>query len=462
MAAVLDGTETQSPDERVLTLADPGTAVVRERHEGALWATANLRGVPSVVFALDHRVQAGAMHESNCAIIVAAYRHALQQARPIVGLWHSAGARLQDGIRALHAVAQVFRAMTEASGRIPQISVVLGPAAGGAAYGPGLTDVVIMAPSGRVFITGPAIIKEVTGEEIDVESLGGPASHGEESGVAHIVAESEPDAYHKAATVVELFGAPGKTEPAQVSDRTFSGLLPDRVRRAYDIHPVVARLLDAPPVELQAGWARSVVTSLGRLGGGTVGVVASNPLRRGGCLDSRSAEKAARFVRMCDSFGIPLVVLVDVPGYLPGVAEEWGGVVRRGAKLLHAFAEATVPRVTVVLRKAYGGAYIAMSCRGLGADRVLAWPQAEIAVMGAMAAVRLLHRHELAAAADRERPRLEAYLIGQHLAEAGGLPAAVEAGVVDQIIEPDSTRAAVAEALAALPARRGEHGNIPL
>ncbi|WP_033289728.1 acyl-CoA carboxylase subunit beta [Amycolatopsis jejuensis] len=460
MAAVLDGTEARSPDERVEALADLGTTVVRQRNDGALWATADLRGVPSVVFSLDHRIQGGAMHEGNCAIIVAAYRHALREGLPIVGLWHSAGARLQDGIGSLHAVAQVFHAMTMASGRIPQISVVVGAAAGGAAYGPGLTDVVIMAPHARVFITGPMIIGEVTGERIDAVSLGGPDAHSRESGVAHVVAESEVDAYRKAAALAELLGAPGKT--AQVRDRSFSGLLPERAQRAYDIHPVLARLLDTQPLELQAGWARSVVTSLGRIGGGSVGVVASNPLHRGGCLDSRSAEKAARFVRMCDSLGVPLVVLVDVPGYLPGVAEEQGGVVRRGAKLLHAFAEATVPRVTVVLRKAYGGAYIAMNCRGLGADRVYAWPQAEIAVMGATAAVRLLHRRELAAVPDHERPPLEARLTDRHRAEAGGLAAAIEAQVVDEIIDPDRTRTAVAAALADLPPRRGEHGNIPL
>ncbi|ATY11264.1 propionyl-CoA carboxylase subunit beta [Amycolatopsis sp. AA4] len=462
MTAVLDGIEAGSPDERVLALADAESVVVRQRRDGALWATANLRGVPSVVFSLDHRIQGGAMHEGNCAVIVAAYQHALREKLPIVGLWHSGGARLQDGVHSLNAVARVFHAMTAASGRIPQISVVLGAAAGGAAYGPGLTDVVIMAPHGKVFITGPTIIEEVTGEQIDADSLGGPEAHDKASGVAHLVAETERDAYRLAAAVAELLGAPRRTMPDLVEDRPFGELLPDRSKRAYDIHPVLDRLLDDRPVELQAGWARSIVTTLGRFGGGSVGVVASNPLRRGGCLDSRSAEKAARFVRLCDSLGLPLIVVVDVPGYLPGVAEEHGGVVRRGAKLLHAFAEATVPRVTVVLRKAYGGAYIAMNCRGLGADRVFAWPQAEIAVMGATAAVRLLHRRELAAVAAQDRNAVEMRLTDQHLVSAGGLSAAVQAGVVDEIIEPDRTRSALAAALAGMPSRRGEHGNIPL
>ena len=462
MTAVFAGNEVRSPEERIGALADPGTVTVQQRSDSALWATANLRGVPSIVFALDHRLQGGAMHAGNCALIVSAYRLAIRDGRPVVGLWHSAGAKLQDGIRSLHAVAQVFHVMTEASGRIPQISVILGPAAGGAAYGPALTDIVIMAPAARMFITGPSIIREVTGEQIDIDSLGGPRAHGETSGVAHVIAESENDALDRAAELVELLGARRSVDTATVADRPFDDALPDRVRRAYDIHPVIDRLLDAAPVELHPGWARSIVTSLGRLGGGTVGVLASNPLRRGGCLDSLSAEKAARFVRMCDSLGVPMVVLVDVPGYLPGVTEEWGGVVRRGAKLLHAFAEASIPRVTLILRKAYGGAYIAMNCRGLGADRVLAWPRAEIAVMGATAAVRLLRRRELAAVSDQERPALEAAFVDEHLANAGDAAAAVELGVVDEIIQPDRTRSAVADALAGLPTARGSHGNIPL
>ncbi|GAB3581206.1 acyl-CoA carboxylase subunit beta [Amycolatopsis endophytica] len=452
--------DARAPLARIGALADAGTVVPRGDRDGGVWAIAQLRGVVCAVFALDPRVSAGAMSAGNCDVIVAAYEHALEAGLPVVGLWHSGGARLQDGIGSLHAVSRVFAVMTRASGRIPQISVVLGAAAGGAAYGPALTDVVIMAPEARVFITGPGIIREVTGEEIDAESLGGPGQHGRTSGVTHVVARSEPDALARAAAIVELLAAPGRIDPAQVPDRPFAHLLPERARRAYDIHPVVEALLDGPPEELHAGWARNIVTALGRLGGATVGVVASNPIRKGGCLDARSAEKAARFVRMCDAFGIPLVVLVDVPGYLPGVKEEWDGVVRRGAKLLHAFAEATVPRVSVILRKAYGGAYIAMNCRGLGADHVLAWPGAEVAVMGATAAVRLLRRRELAAAQDRAA--LEERLVAEHERDTGGVRAAVELGVVDEVVEPDRTRGAVARALHERGPARGVHGNIPL
>jgi acetyl-CoA/propionyl-CoA carboxylase carboxyl transferase subunit len=247
-----------------------------------------------------------------------------------------------------------------------------------------------------------------------------------------------------------------------VADIDLAALLPESPRRAYDAHPLINGVLDGPGVELHPRWAPNVVTTLGRLGGRTVGVVANNPLRLGGCLDATSAEKAARFVRMCDAFGVPLVVLVDVPGYLPGVGQEWDGVVRRGAKLLHAFAEATVPRVTLVTRKAYGGAYIAMNSRSLGATRVFAWPGAEVAVMGAVAAVRILHRRTLAAAPADQRHELEAELAAEHEREAGGLARAQELGVIDEVIDPAKTRQAIAQAIAAAAPVRGQHGNIPL
>jgi acetyl-CoA/propionyl-CoA carboxylase carboxyl transferase subunit len=249
-----------------------------------------------------------------------------------------------------------------------------------------------------------------------------------------------------------------------VEDRHLADFLPESRKRAYDVHPLVEHLLDGPEtaVELHPRWAPNITTTLGRFGGRTVGVIANNPLRLGGCLDSASAEKAARFVRMCDAFGVPLVVLVDVPGYLPGVGQEWDGVVRRGAKLLHAFAEATVPRVTLVTRKAYGGAYIAMNSRSLGATRVFAWPGAQVAVMGAVAAVRILHRRRLAEVAEDARAQVEAELAAEHEVLAGGLPRAVEIGVIDEVVEPEGTRSALARAMADAPAVRGAHGNIPL
>jgi acetyl-CoA/propionyl-CoA carboxylase carboxyl transferase subunit len=358
----------------------------------------------------------------------------------------------------------VFAAMVRASGRVPQISVVLGPAAGGAAYGPALTDIVVMGPGGRVFVTGPDVVRSVTGEDVDMERLGGPDTHGRRSGVVHVVAPSDTEALVRGRELAELLARPGRVDPTGIGPADLAGLLPDNPKRAYDVHPLITRLLDEDSTlfELHAKWAPNVVTALGRLAGRTVGVIANNPLRLGGCLDSTSAEKAARFVRMCDAFGVPLVVLVDVPGYLPGVGQEWDGVVRRGAKLLHAFAEAVVPRVTLVTRKAFGGAYIAMNSRALGATAVYAWPEAEIAVMGASAAVGILHRRKLAAAPPGERELLHAQLTAEHEKVAGGVNRALEIGVVDRVVEPAETRRVLAEALATAPPGRGAHGNIPL
>jgi acetyl-CoA/propionyl-CoA carboxylase carboxyl transferase subunit len=303
-----------------------------------------------------------------------------------------------------------------------------------------------------------------------MERLGGPEPHSRRSGVVHIVTSTDPEALSRAREVARLLGdqraaAAGDDAggPApELADIDLAALLPESPRRAYDVHPLITALLDGPAIELHPRWAPNIVTALGRLGGRTVGVVANNPLRLGGCLDATSAEKAARFVRMCDAFGVPLVVLVDVPGYLPGVGQEWDGVVRRGAKLLHAFAEATVPRVTLVTRKAYGGAYIAMNSRSLGATRVFAWPGAEVAVMGAVAAVRILHRRTLAAAPAEQRHEVEAELAAEHEREAGGLARAMALGVIDEVIEPVKTRQAIADAIAAAPDARGQHGNIPL
>jgi len=278
-----------------------------------------------------------------------------------------------------------------------------------------------------------------------------------------VVADDEADAIDQGRQLATLLANQGMTAGV-VDDVDLAALLPESPRRAYDVHPLINGVLDeGSTVELHARWAPNVAIALGRLGGRTVGVIANNPLRLGGCLDSLSAEKAARFVRMCDTFGVPLVVLVDVPGYLPGVGQEWDGVVRRGAKLLHAFGEAVVPRVTQVTRKAYGGAYIAMNARSLGATKVFAWPGAEVAVMGPIAAVRILHRRKLAEVADDARPQVEAELAAEHERIAGGVAKAVEIGVVDEIVSPQTSRSALAKAIRdADTGQRGSHTNIPL
>jgi acetyl-CoA/propionyl-CoA carboxylase carboxyl transferase subunit len=464
------GAQTEAPDfrdpqVRLRNLFDVGTLrlLAAPDTSGVLAARGEVDGTPVIAYCTDAVKMGGAMGSEGCRHIVDAIDAAVRERVPVVGLWHCGGARLNEGVTALDAVGQVFAAMVRASGRVPQISVVLGPAAGGAAYGPALTDVVIMSDQGRIFVTGPEVVRSVTGEQVDMERLGGPEPHGRRSGVVHITTKDEAGAMDQARQVAALLGRQGRISPADATESVDLGaLLPEQTNRAYDVKPLIKGLLDEPGVELHAKWAPNVVTLLGRFAGRTVGVIANNPMRLGGCLDASSAEKAARFVRMCDSLGVPLIVLVDVPGYLPGLGQEWDGVVRRGAKLLHAFAEAVVPRVTLVTRKAFGGAYIAMNSRSLGATAVFAWPNVEIAVMGAPAAVNILHRKTLAATPAAERDAKRAQLIEEQIAVAGGVNRALEIGVVDEVVEPSDTRRRIAEALAAAPAARGAHGNIPL
>lgn len=429
---------------------------------GMLCAVGTVQGARTYAFCADATTMGGAMGAEGCAHAVEAYDRAIADEAPIVGIWHSGGARLADGVLSLHGVGLIFAAMTRASGTIPQISLVLGPAAGGAAYGPALTDVVITAPDGRIFVTGPDVVRSVTGEDVDMARLGGPDTHARRSGVVHVVADDEADAFERARTLVDLLANQGSV--GDVADRDLAAILPESPKRAYDVHPLLAAAFDPGTFfELHAKWAPNMVTGFARLGGRSVGIVANNPLRLGGCLDSLSAEKAARFVRMCDAFGVPLVVIVDTPGYLPGVGQEWDGVVRRGAKLLHAFAEASVPRITLVTRKTYGGAYIAMNSRSLGATAVYAWPSAEVAVMGPVAAVRILHRRTLAEVPEDQRPAVEAELAAEHERLSGGVAKAVEIGVVDALVDPDRTRSTIAATLREHDhGQRGRHTNIPL
>ncbi|GAA1791842.1 acyl-CoA carboxylase subunit beta [Luedemannella flava] len=467
--------DRRDPELRLKALLDRGSlrpiAARDERsgpdNSGVISARGQIDGAPVIAFVTDATLMGGALGIAGCQLIAEAIDTAVRERVPVIGLWHSGGARLAEGVVALDGIGLIFSAMVRASGRVPQISVVLGPAAGGAAYGPALTDIVIMSDSGRIFVTGPEVVRSVTGEQVDMARLGGPEPHGRRSGVAHVTTKDEASALETARHVASLLGRQGRLTPADVPDNNENGhdlaaLFPAEASRAYDVKPVVTALLDEPGVELHAKWAPNVVTTLGRFAGRTVGVIANNPMRLGGCLDASSAEKAARFVRMCDSLGVPLVVVVDVPGYLPGLGQEWEGVVRRGAKLLHAFAEAVVPRVTLVTRKAYGGAYIAMNSRSLGATAVYAWPNAEVAVMGASAAVNILHRKKLAATPSEEREALRAQLVEEQIATAGGVGRALEIGVVDDVIKPSETRRRIAEALANAPAARGAHGNIPL
>jgi acetyl-CoA/propionyl-CoA carboxylase carboxyl transferase subunit len=474
-AQTVVGPDTALPSV-LLRLADPGSVEPLSAVDDCGVVTAGVRvgGVPAVCYASVPRVRGGALTVEGCDRIVAAIEHARRMRLPVVALWHSGGAALHEGVPALDGVARVFAAIVRASGRVPQLSVMLGPAAGGAAYGAALTDVVVLTGDARVFVTGPTVIEQVTGSRVSAAELGGPNLHGRVSGVAHVVASDVDAALGHVAQLISLLGRPGRTDlemaarPAPDPGRW----LPDSARRAYDVRPLVLDLLDNTPdngaarppfVALQELWAPNMVTGLGRLGGGTVGVVANNPLRRGGCLDARAGDKAARFVRLCDAFGVPLVVLVDVPGYLPGLDEERRGVLRRGAKLLHAFAAAQVPRVTVVLRKAFGGAYIAMNSKHLGATATFAWPTADIGIMAAEAAVEVLHRRELAADGSTDiRAAVRQRLVAAYRAGAGGLAAALAGGSVDALIEPASTRATIAAVFAEQIAVPAAITNIPL
>ena len=457
--------DPRSPRARLTAFFDDGefTTITPEDDRGVLAAVGRANGANVVVFITDPTVQGGAMGNDGCRAIVTAYDRAFADSVPVIGIWHSGGARLREGVLSLDGVGRVFAAMTRASGKVPQISVVVGPAAGGAAYGPALTDLVIMSDGGRIFVTGPEVVRSVTGEDVNMDILGGAEPHGRRSGVVHITTDSEAEAFEEARRLASLLGQQGSLNIDAIADKDLGALMPESARRAYDVHPIVEAFLDDDTfIELHARWAPNIVVGLGRLGGRTTGIVANNPMRLGGCLDSASAEKAARFVRMCDAFSVPLVVLVDVPGYLPGLGQEWEGVVRRGAKLLHAFAECVVPRVTVVTRKAYGGAYVAMNSASLGATKVFAWPDAEVAVMGAVAAIRILHRRRLAEVPEDARAQVELELAAEHEVISGGIARAVDIGVVDQVVDPALTRSTVARVLLDTPGVRGQHGNIPL
>ncbi|MFC4116891.1 acyl-CoA carboxylase subunit beta [Nonomuraea zeae] len=463
MSTVLE-IDARVPALRLARLLDVGTPEPLHPHDdsGVLAVRGEIDGATVYAYCTDATLMGGALGAPGAERIVQAIDAAVAEGAPVIGLWHSGGARLADGVESMDGVGRMFAAMTRASGVVPQISVILGPAAGAAAYGPALTDVIIMTEAGRVFVTGPDIVRQVTGEQIDMAGLGGPEAHGPKSGVAHITVPDEEDAYVKARNLATLFAKPGEFDlQAAPYVEGLRELIPASPRRAYNIKPLIHTIVDDFE-ELQPRWAANLVIGLGRLAGRTVGVMANNPIRKGGCLDSLSAEKASRFVRMCDSLGVPLVVLVDVPGYLPGVGQEWEGIVRRGAKLLHAFAESVVPRVTLIIRKSYGGAYIAMNSRSLGATTVFAWPGAEVAVMGAEAAVGVLHRKKLAAVPEAERPALRARLVEKHQEIAGGVDRAMAIGVVDEVIVPATTLKRLAEALSRAPLARGRHSNIPL
>jgi len=480
--------------ERVLLLLDPDSFTELDefaRHrstsfgmedrrpygDGVITGFGTIDGRPVCVFSQDVTVFGGSLGQVYGEKIVKIIDLALKTGCPIIGLNEGGGARIQEGVVSLGLYGEIFKRNTHASGVIPQISLIMGAAAGGHVYSPALTDFVVMVDqTSQMFITGPDVIKTVTGENVSMEELGGGRTHNTKSGNAHYLAADEEDAISYVRTLIGFlpqnnledapaFEVENAREPDEI-DRDLDSLIPDSPNQPYDMHEVISRVLDdADFLEVQTLFAPNVIVGFGRIDGHSVGVVANQPLHFAGCLDIDASEKAARFVRTCDAFNIPVITFVDVPGFLPGTDQEWNGIIRRGAKLIYAYAEATVPLVTVITRKAYGGAYDVMGSKHLGADFNLAWPTAQIAVMGAQGAVNILYRKELAASEDAETMR--ANLITEYEDELANPYLAAERGYVDAVISPHETRLEIARALRLLRTKRQtlppkKHGNIPL
>jgi acetyl-CoA carboxylase carboxyltransferase component len=470
VTVVREETQRLSPLERLEALCDPGSLQVLRSlvhspklgdraipGDGVVGATGMVAGRPIACYAQDGAFLGGSLGERHADTIVRVLNIAERAQIPVVAIVESGGARMQEGSAALGGYGRIFRHTVKLTGVVPQISIVTGASAGGGAYSPALTDIILMTEDAAMFLTGPGIVREALGEEIDAQSLGGAHVHAR-NGVCHLVEHDERSAVARVRDLLSYLpscaGQPLPVcQPAAPELEDPAAAVPLEPRRAYDIREALKGIVDeGSMLELCPRWARNVVTALARLDGRPVGIVANQPHYLGGVLDAESSEKAARFINFCDSFGVPLLAMVDTPGYMPGSRQEKAGVIRHGASLVRAFAAARVPKLTVVVRKAYGGAYITMNSRELGADLVLAWPQAELGIMSARAAVGIVHRRELRAAEDpdAERVRLAAAYAEEHLT-AG---AAAAAGFVDEIVEPELTRARLIWALRTLAGHR--------
>jgi propionyl-CoA carboxylase beta chain len=480
--------------ERIAALLDEGSFVELDafaRHrstnfgmdaqrpygDGVVTGYGTVDGRTVCVFAQDFTVFGGSLGEVFGEKIVKVMDLAMKIGCPVIGINDSGGARIQEGVVSLGLYGEIFYRNVMASGVVPQISLVLGPCAGGAVYSPAITDFTVMVDgTSHMFITGPDVIKTVTGEDVGFEELGGARTHNTKSGNAHYMASDEADAIDYVKALLSYLPSNNMDDPPaydegaslelSAEDLELDTLVPDSANQPYDMHRVIEHVLDDGEfLEIQALFAPNIVCGFGRVEGRPVGVVANQPMQFAGCLDIDASEKAARFVRTCDAFNIPVLTFVDVPGFLPGTDQEWDGIIRRGAKLIYAYAEATVPKVTVITRKAYGGAYDVMGSKHLGADVNLAWPTAQIAVMGAQGAVNILYRKELAAAEDAEVER--ARRITEYEDTLANPYVAAERGYVDAVIAPSSTREHIVRALRALRTKREslppkKHGNIPL
>ena len=463
---------------------DFGMAQTRPYGDGVVTGFGTIDGRQVCVFSQDFTIFGGSLGEVFGEKIVKSMDHALKVGCPVIGINDSGGARIQEGVVALGLYAEIFYRNVMASGVIPQISLIMGPCAGGAVYSPAITDFTLMVDQiSHMFITGPDVIKTVTGEEVSFEDLGGAHAHNAKSGVAHYQAADELDCLEFARELLSYLPSNNLEEPPVLptalgpeeiceltdQDAELDTLIPDSANQPYDMHAVVEHVLDEGEFcEIHAEFAKNIICGFGRVEGASVGVVANQPMHFAGCLDINASEKAARFVRTCDAFGVPVLTFVDVPGFLPGTDQEWGGIIRRGAKLIYAYAEATVPKITVITRKAYGGAYDVMGSKHLGGDINLAWPTAQIAVMGAQGAVNILYRRELAGASgEQELAAIRDSRATEYEDTLANPYIAAERGYVDAVIRPAETRPSVLRALRALRTKRQtlppkKHGNIPL
>jgi methylmalonyl-CoA carboxyltransferase large subunit len=441
--------------------------------DGVVTGCAKIDGRQVYLASQDFTVGGGSAGETHNDKVVDMMRLSLKTGSPFIVINDSGGARVQEGIDSLAGYGRVFYHNVLLSGVVPQISIICGPCAGGAVYSPALTDFVIQTQQARMFITGPKVIKQVTGETVSDEELGGPQAHMNYSGVIHLIAQNDEEAAQLCRRLLGFMPSNNLEDPPRKasnlpleSDSEMNEIVPVDNKAVYDVREVITRVLDYRDFfEIQSGFAANIVIGFGRLQGRPVGIIASQPNHLAGVLDINASDKSARFVRFCNAFNIPLITFVDVPGFLPGVEQERGGIIRHGAKLLFAYSAATVPKITVVLRKAYGGAYIAMCCKDLGADRVVAWPTAEIAVMGAEGAAEIVFRREIDAAEDKAGRRKE--LVDEYREAFSNPYVAAGRRLVDDIIDPADTRKALAEALESLHAKRElrpgkKHGLIPL
>ena len=476
LEALLDKDSFQEVDQFVRhQSAGFGIEGKRPLGDAVVTGHGTIDGRPVFVFAEDFTVFGGSLGKVVADKICKIMDMALDTGTPIIGLKDSGGARIQEGISSLDGYGRIFERNVRASGVIPQISVIMGPSAGGAVYSPALTDFVFQIDkTSHMFITGPDVIKAVTGEDVTMEELGGASAHASKSGVTHFVYPTGADAL-EAVRYLMSFLPSNNTEmapyfaPNDRADRTddsLDAIIPDEANQPYDVVEVIETVLDGDEFfEVHENWAKNIVIGFGRLDGHSVGIVANQPAVLAGTLNINASEKGARFVRFCDAFNIPIITFVDVPGFLPGVDQEHSGIIRHGAKLLYAYCEATVPRISVITRKAYGGAYLVMNSRGVRADLVFAWPSAEIAVMGAQGAVNIIHRREIAAADDEDAKRVE--LIEDYEEKFNNPYVAAELGLVDEVIEPRQTRVKLTKAMDVLRSKREKlppkkHGNGPM